>query len=135
MACLGGTVLAVLLQSCAGQYYATSAIEGSNLKISLKEFTEDKKAQPIDRKYVLVKSEKLNFPIYLFKVNERQYSALWMECSHQGSELSAHGEYLTCPSHGSEFDKFGNVTSGPASKNLRSFKTTVDTQFIYIQLS
>ena len=135
MACIGGASLSLLLQSCAGQYFASSEIEGNKLKVSVKEFTEDKKGQPLNRKYVLVKSDKLNFPIYLYKQSETSYNALWMECTHQGAELSAHGDYLTCPSHGSEFDKTGRVMNGPASADLRSFKTTSDQQFIYIQLS
>ncbi len=135
MVCLSSSVLA-LLQSCAGgQYYATSVVEGNQLKVSTKEFIQDQKGQPVNRKYMLVKSDKLNFPIYLYKLKENEYSALWMECTHQGAELSAHGEYLSCPSHGSEFDKTGKVISGPASSNLRSFKTSTDYQYIYIQLS
>ncbi len=137
IACLGGSAIATLLQSCAAtsHYYANSELTESSLKILKTEFTQDKKGQPINRKYVLVKSEKLNFPIYLYKLNETDYSALWMECSHQGAELSAHGEYLTCPSHGSEFDKQGNVTQGPAQKSLRKFKVTNDDKYLYIQLS
>ena len=87
------------------------------------------------RQYVIVKAEQLNYPIYLHKISEFEYSAVWMECSHQNAELSAHGEYLTCPSHGSEFDKLGNVTQGPAQHSLRKFKTSLDNQYILIQLS
>lgn len=136
LACISGSAIATLLQSCASaHYYAASELKDSSLKVLKTEFTQDKKGQPINRKYVLVKAENLNFPIYLYKLNETEYSALWMECTHQGAELSAQGEYLTCPSHGSEFDKLGNVTEGPAQKNLRKFKTTVDGQYIIIQLS
>ena len=137
LACIGGTAaLSALLQSCSsGHYYASSEFEGSKLKVLKSEFTQDAKGKTLARKYVIVKPEKLNFPIYLYKVNEQEYSALWMECTHQGAELSAQGEYLTCPSHGSEFDKLGNVTQGPAQKNLRRFHTITDGQYIYIQLS
>ncbi len=107
----------------------------NSLKVGKKEFTQDKNGQPIDRKYVIVKGDKLNYPIYLYKTSETEYSALWMECTHQSMELTAHGDYMTCPSHGSEFDKNGNVTQGPAQSNLRKFKTTVDSEFIYILLA
>jgi Rieske Fe-S protein len=83
----------------------------------------------------LLKADKLNYPIYLYKLSATEYSALWMECTHQGAELSAHGDYLTCPSHGSEFDKTGKVTLGPAQTNLRKFKTSVEGQYILILLS
>jgi Rieske Fe-S protein len=136
IACLSGSVITTLFQSCSSShYYADSDLIENSLRVSQTAFTQDKKGQAIDRKYVLVKSDKLNFPIYLYKRNDTEYSALWMECTHQGAELSAHGEYLTCPSHGAEFDKEGNVTQGPAQKNLRKFKTTLQDQFIYIQLS
>jgi cytochrome b6-f complex iron-sulfur subunit len=32
------------------------------------------------------------------------------------------GTKFTCPGHGSEFDKSGKVTEGPATKNLKSYK-------------
>lgn len=137
IACLGGTAaISTLLQSCASSYHYTHGeIDQSNLKVLKSEFTQNSKGQAVARKYILVKHDKLNYPIYLYKISEEQYSALWMECTHQGAELSSQGEYLTCPAHGSEFDKLGNVTQGPAQKNLRQFKTSTDTQYIYIQLS
>ncbi|MCU0430952.1 MAG: Rieske 2Fe-2S domain-containing protein [Cytophagaceae bacterium] len=136
LACVGGLGISALLQSCTtSQYFAGNELTGSHLKILQTEFTLDKKGQPVNRSYVLVKSEKLNFPIYLYKLSETDYSALWMECTHQGAELSAHGDYLTCPSHGSEFDRLGNVTQGPAQNNLRKFKTSIENQFILIHLS
>ncbi len=136
MACLGGLGIAVLLQSCStAHYFANNEISGEYLKVLLTEFTLDKKGQAVNRKYVLVKSEKLNFPIYLYKLNEKEYSAVWMECTHLGAELSAHGEYLSCPSHGSEFDKLGKVTQGPAQNNLRKFRTSIEKQYLLIHLS
>lgn len=136
MACLGGLSLAAILQSCStGQHFAKSDIVGNQLRVPLTEFTLDKKGQAVNRDYVVVRSEKLNFPIYLRKLSDTDYSAVWMECTHQGAELSAHGDYLTCPSHGSEFDKLGKVTQGPAQADLRKFKTSVDSQYIYISLS
>lgn len=136
MVCLGGIGLSSLLESCStAQYYAASDMEGSYLKVAQAEFNTDRKGQPINRKFVLVKSEKLKFPIYLYKQSESEYIALWMECTHQGAELSAHGDYLTCPAHGSEFKHTGNVTQGPAQQDLRKFKTSISDQFVLIYLS
>ena len=136
MICVGGVGIAALLQSCTtGQYFASSEINGSYLHIATTEFTLNKKGEAVDRRYVLVRSEKLNFPIYLYKISEQEYSAVWMECTHQGAELSAHGEHLSCPAHGSEFDKLGNVIQGPAQNNLRKFKTQVEGPIIKILLS
>jgi Rieske Fe-S protein len=58
-----------------------------------------------------------------------------MQCTHQGAELSAHGEILVCPSHGSEFDRQGQVLSGPAEQNLKKFKLTTDENYLYIHLA
>lgn len=134
MACLGSSTIVTLFQSCVtgANYYAKSELDGQYLKVLKTEFIS---AKNVNREYVIVKAEQLNFPIYLHKINESEYSAVWMECSHQSAELSAHGEYLTCPSHGSEFDKLGNVTQGPAQQSLRKFKTSLDNQYILIQLS
>ncbi|HSY62837.1 MAG TPA: Rieske (2Fe-2S) protein [Cytophaga sp.] len=136
MICVGGVGVAALLQSCAtGHYFAKSEISGKYLNVPATEFTLDKNGAVLDRNYVLVRSEKLNFPIYLYKMNEQEYSAVWMECTHQGAELSAHGEQLSCPAHGSEFDNFGHVIQGPAQSNLRTFKTLVENGVVKIQLS
>lgn len=134
--CLSALSVSPLIQACTGaQYFAANELSGSYLKVHTNEFLLNKKGEKIDREFVLVKSEKLNFPIYLRKLENNVYAALWMECPHQGAELSVHGDYLSCPSHGSEFDKIGTVTIGPAQTNLRSFKTTVENSFILIHLS
>jgi len=76
----------------------------------------------------------LAFPIYVFRVSENEFSALWMQCSHQGNELQALGDQLHCPAHGSEFDFKGQVTQGPASHNLRSFPVAIQSDQIFIDL-
>jgi Rieske Fe-S protein len=57
-----------------------------------------------------------------------------MKCTHQGNELSASGDHLTCSAHGSEFNNKGMVAQGPAEKNLRAFKVTADADKIFIDL-
>lgn len=133
--CAGSIGINILLQNCTTGHYAQSEIDGSHLKVALSEFTKDAKGNSIDRKYLVVKSDKLQFPIYLYKNSTTDYKALWMECSHLGAELYANGEYLTCPAHGSEFNHEGNVVQGPAARPLRTFKTSVKDEFIFIQLS
>lgn len=133
--CLGGLAIPPLLQSCKSFYYASSEISDDKLKVKKSEFRIDKNEQSTYRSYVLVNSDKLNFPIYLYRFDDNAYSALWMECSHQGAELSAHGDTLSCPAHGSEFDKNGNVTQGPAQRPLRKFATSTDNEYILISLA
>jgi Rieske Fe-S protein len=135
MTCLGGLGISTLLQSCNTHYYAHSELSGKYVKVKRTEFTIDKNNQPVNRNYVLVRAEQLNFPIFLYKISDTEYSAVWMQCTHQGAELSAHGDQLICTAHGSEFDKTGKVLQGPAELNLRKFNTSTDIEYIYIQLS
>jgi cytochrome b6-f complex iron-sulfur subunit len=133
MACIGAAVLPVFLASCGSSvYYAKSSVAQNRLVINKSEFIVEEKNK--FRKYVLVKSEKYNFPIYVFRFDENTYSALLMECTHKSCELEPHGEYIACPCHGSEFTNRGVVQNPPADKNLVSFKTEIDNENIYIQL-
>jgi len=86
------------------------------------------------RQYIIVKNESLTFPVYLYRFSDNEYSAVLMKCTHQGAELSASGDHLHCPSHGSEFNNKGILSQGPAEKNLRAFKVSADNEKIFIDL-
>jgi Rieske Fe-S protein len=129
-ACLGATVFAPLLLGCVSAKSITATIEGENLKIPISNFERDNKAL----KYLVVNNPRLQHPIYVFRFSENSYTALYMKCTHQGTELTAYGEKLVCSAHGSEFDNEGNVTNGPASNPLRSFPVQLDNQNILISL-
>ena len=134
-ACLGGTVFTALLQSCASaNYFALSSYENNQITIKKTELLKVKKDKTVQRKYVLVKTGKYNFPICVYKTGEENYSALLMECSHKGCELQPHGNYLICPCHGSEFTNKGVVQNPPAEENLKTFQIKTDNENIYIQL-
>jgi cytochrome b6-f complex iron-sulfur subunit len=83
---------------------------------------------------VLIRNERFNFPICVYKLDENNYTALLMECTHRSCELQPQGTYLICPCHGSEFNNKGVVQNPPAEQNLRTFKITTDNEHIYIQL-
>ncbi|MCB2199612.1 Rieske (2Fe-2S) protein [bacterium] len=53
------------------------------------------------------------------------FHALDSFCTHQGCTVHA-GATLDCPCHGSHFSLTGDVTHGPATKDLRSFPITRD---------
>jgi len=132
---VGGTLLSSFLQSCAtSNYFAQATATGNQLVIKKGEFVRTEKDKPVERKYVLVKTGRLAFPICIYKISEENYSALLMECTHKGCELQPSGSYLICPCHGSEFTNLGVVQSPPAEENLKTFKTTTDNENIYIQL-
>jgi cytochrome b6-f complex iron-sulfur subunit len=133
--CLAGVGMASLLQSCTStNYFAKMVSEGNKITIKKTEFTQVESDKTILRKYVLVKTDKFNFPICLYELSKDNYSALLMECTHKGCELQPHGEYMVCPCHGSEFSNTGVVQNPPAEQNLQSFKTSFDNENIYIYL-
>lgn len=86
------------------------------------------------RNYIIVHNDILQFPICIFRFNENEYSALWMQCTHQGNEVQVYGDRLECPAHGSVFDNKGTVQQGPAEKALRIFPVTIEKKQIRISL-
>lgn len=135
MACLSGGLVSAILSSCQASHYASGVLEPEGIVVNKSEFVYYKRDKPLMRSYIVVEHDKLEYPIYLFRMSENEYSALWMKCTHQGSELQASGDHLYCSSHGSEFDKSGAVITGPAEQNLRSFPASVIDGKIFIRLT
>jgi Rieske Fe-S protein len=132
--CVGGAFMIPVLSACQSTHYASGTIEPNGLSVAKSEFSYLKKDQPMIRQYIIVQNERLEFPIYLYRFSENEYSALLMKCTHQGNELQASGDHLTCPAHGSEFNNKGTVAHGPAEKKLRAFKVSADNEKIFIDL-
>lgn len=122
--CLGAALISPVLTSCQSTYYTTGTIEDNGLAVLKSEFNYLKKDKQMTRSYIIVRNENLEFPIYVFRFSDNEYSALFMKCTHQGNELSAAGDHLHCSAHGSEFNNRGIVVQGPAERNLRTFKVT-----------
>lgn len=134
LACAGAAVVAPLLSGCQSTYYTQGTVETNGLSVAESEFTYMKKDQPVIRQYIIVRNDRLEYPIYLRRNADKQYAAVLMKCTHQGATLNAGGDYLTCPSHGSEFTYRGEVAQGPAEENLRVFPVTVNDGKIFIDL-
>jgi Rieske Fe-S protein len=133
-ACLGAVALGTGLAGCAATRYAATTLTPNGLQLSLQEFMVEGAARPTFRSFVVVHHEALRFPICVFRFSASDYAALWMECAHQGAELQATDATLHCPAHGSEFDRRGQVTNGPAARPLRSFPVTVAAQALVLDL-
>jgi cytochrome b6-f complex iron-sulfur subunit len=135
LTCAGSIGAAWLLQGCTPQKYITNvSVKENKFVIKKSEFTVIKKEKTIQQKFILVKPDSIQFPIAIYKLNENEYKALYLQCTHQGCELSPHETMMVCPCHGAEFNSKGEVTTGPAETNLKSFLTTTDNENIYIQL-
>lgn len=135
VACVSGAVLSNFLSACSGTHYVIGTLETKGVSIPVSEFVFIQKEKQVTRDFIVVHHDQLEFPIYVYRLNADEYSALWMKCTHQGSELNAGGDHLYCSSHGSEFDKRGNVIHGPAERNLRSFPTSIQNDKIIIELT
>lgn len=134
--CLGLVGMTLLSESAmaAVNYVQQQDEEKENIiTIDRNDFVKSEKKDKIKyRNYVVVKNEKMEYPIVVYRFDENDYSAVLMRCSHQGSELTVNGDILSCPAHGSEFDKNGIVLQGPAEESLKIFTVSSDENNIYI---
>ena len=133
-ACLAIASFPLLLDSCIALSNATGRLNDKGLFLKADDFVLKDSGGLTYRSSLIVRNDKLKFPICVYRINEREYHALWMQCSHQGAELQAAGDQLHCPAHGSEFNNKGMVTAGPADVNLRTFPVSVDGNEIFIDL-
>jgi Rieske Fe-S protein len=135
MSCLTAIIAPAILESCGGTKYLTAPIEGDQLVIPLTTFEIVKEGSPTEfRKYIVAENEALQFPICVYRFSNEEYQALWMKCTHQGTELHVFGDRLQCPAHGSEFSNKGIVQNGPATDPLRTFSITVSETNLKINL-
>jgi cytochrome b6-f complex iron-sulfur subunit len=124
--CCGMAGMSALLQGCTNVKYVQGTDAGGKLAV--------KKADMELDKFVVVKTEKTEAPIYLSKTGDNNYTALLMLCTHKQCELRPTGTFLTCPCHGSEFSNTGKVLKEPADKDLYQYNVTTDDTNIYIHL-
>jgi len=132
--CVGAS-FPLLIGGCSSVHYVSTSIDKNILKIQKSEFEGIKKDQPFQRKFIMVESPALGFPIALYKESEVKYTALWTECTHQNCEVKPHDTIMACPCHGSEYNTRGKVLEGPAEHPLKTFHVTVDQSFIYVHLA
>ncbi len=133
-ACLSAVALSQVLTSCAGTRFTSGTLGKDGLTIGLDEFVAHQSGRQSYRSFIIVRNEALQYPVYVFRFSDREYSALWMQCTHQGTELQASGDRLVCTAHGSEFNNRGTVENGPASRNLRNFPVQVSGKELFIDL-
>ena len=74
------------------------------------------------------------YNIAVQKKDDGSYETLLLQCTHQDNQLTSTGNGYTCSLHGSQFDKDGNVTHGPASEPLHKYITTVNNGEITINV-
>jgi Rieske Fe-S protein len=132
--CLSGLTAITILQSCSSSQVLTKEISGSDILVPTTDFVIKNNGTIEYKKYIIIQNEQLKFPICIYRFDTNNYSALLMECTHQGAELQVFGDKLQCSAHGSEFNNKGSVESGPADRNLRNFPITIDNNTLKISL-
>jgi Rieske Fe-S protein len=133
-ACVSATALVGFLSSCKATKYISGKLGADGLFVNTDEFKISKKGVEGYRSFIIVRNDALQYPICVYRIDDSEYRALWMQCTHQGAELQASGEFLQCPAHGSEFSNNGKITNGPADRDLRAFPVTVTKNELFIDL-
>lgn len=104
------------------------------ITVNKDDFKIIQKGETTYNSFIIVRNDSLNYPICIYRINEQEYSALWMKCTHQGAKLQASGDVLLCSAHGSEFSNKGEVRNGPANTSLRSFPVILTKDELFIDL-
>jgi Rieske Fe-S protein len=133
-ACVSATALVGFLSSCKATKYISGKLGTDGLFVNTDEFKVSKKGVAGYHPFIIVRNDALQYPICVYRIDDSEYRALWMQCTHQGAELQASGDFLQCPAHGSEFSKNGKITNGPADRDLRVFPVTVTNNELFIDL-
>ncbi|MDQ3021503.1 MAG: Rieske (2Fe-2S) protein [Bacteroidota bacterium] len=66
--------------------------------------------------------------VFVSRTGESKFLALSLICTHKKCDVDYTGSGFECPCHGSTFSSTGKVINGPATKNLRSLKTTYNAE-------
>lgn len=114
------------IEGCTPSRSVTGEFENGKLKIKKIDFAQDK--------WIVVNSNKTNGPVLLSKNDQGEYSAVLMICTHKQCEVKPAGTLLSCPCHGAEFSFTGKVLKEPADKDLQSYPTSANGEYVYIQI-
>lgn len=86
-------IVGLVMTNCTGIYYATASAADNQLILAKSEFIIDLEKNK-KRTYVLVKSEKLDFPICVYQISDNQYASSLPKCAHRGVSLMLAEEYI-----------------------------------------
>jgi len=132
--CVAGITGVTLLESCSSSLAMTKQIIGSDILLPISDFEIKYNGKIKYKKYIIIQNEQLKFPICVYRFDTENYTALLMECTHQGAELQVYGDKLQCAAHGSEFNNKGIVDDGPATTDLRNFPILIENNILKISL-
>jgi cytochrome b6-f complex iron-sulfur subunit len=119
----GGTaaIAAVLLPGCASLVTRRVPVDNGTIRLSLRQHPE--LAEP--RGSLRLLPDGSEDPVYLLVLDDGGFAALSSVCTHRGCTVDIGGPGLACPCHGSQYDREGRVTRGPASRSLARYPVRV----------
>lgn len=120
-----GVLFPLLWQSCKGFAYISHTTEADRIRVKKSDFAE--------HPFVLIQPVNLPAPIYLTKLENDEYSALLLQCTHRACEVRPAVKELQCPCHGSVFSNTGEVLESPAERPLRRFQVIENGENLYIK--
>ncbi|MCI0339746.1 MAG: Rieske (2Fe-2S) protein [Planctomycetales bacterium] len=84
-----------------------------------------------------VTSPDLAETVLVARVDENEYRAVSIKCTHWGSEVGFAGsdKRFRCPSHGSEFAFDGSILKGPAKLPLAVYEVAVEDGHVVLKLA
>ena len=123
-ACLSATVIGTAISSCTATRYISGTLGKDGLFVDTNEFVTKQNGKTIYRSFIIVRNDALQYPVCVYRFSDNEYSALWMRCTHQGTELQASGDSFNAL-HMEVSLIIKAVKTGPADRSLRSFPVTV----------
>lgn len=135
MQCVAGSAILTSLQNCSSTQSINVTHSDNQLTVPMTAFATEKHGEVKYKHVIVVRHEKLDFPIAVYRTNATEYRAFMLRCTHQGSELNVYGDLISCSAHGSEFDNRGNVTQGPAEQRLKQYTMRATSDNLYISLT
>lgn len=104
----------------------TAAVDGKKFSVPLSSF--------VGNTPLIVQPEGMTYAVSVQRIDEGNFRALVLRCTHASNQLTETGNGFYCDAHGSRFDIEGNVTKGPASHPLDHLQTEVLGNVLTIEL-
>lgn len=82
----------------------------------------------------IIRPTDLDYDVFINELENGEYVALVLKCTHQDWNLAANPKGFNCSLHGSAFDINGKVVQGPATKSLKKLNYYKDNNQLIIHL-
>lgn len=127
----GAAALAVvMLPACASLVTRQVPLENGRIRLSLRQHPE--LSEP--RASLRLMPAGWTDPLFLLALEGGGFAALSSICTHRGCTVDLGGPGLACPCHGSQYDREGQVTRGPAQRALTRYPVRVSGDELLIEV-